>query len=326
MFRHILHSFSRRPALAPALVNNARILAQPRRFTHWQSASERLDKEGVTIPIEPSEYRQILARTKQVWPCPRALPPGWSCKWEDWAYLLTFYWLSPYYLMLPQIEMVVNIRHRIPGETRPILFSNERQAFVFTLVDSPRQFFLFDGAGSVLYRVAGISNEQALVQLMTQGDDAFQAKLQLVPPDEEGEEALMRILARDATVIPLLAEKFLDYTPVPTKQWEEGNLPVDEEFPMEEFLQDLQGLEEMEKEHKLQSTQDGFDLEGLPGEEEGRAEIPERMEEDDDDDDDDELHPIEQALDNIDNMEDVEELMKLARQEEETRKTSTRGH
>jgi hypothetical protein len=31
-------------------------------------------------------------------------------------------------------------------------------------------------------------------------------------PDEEGEECVQRILARNETVIPVLAEKFLDYT------------------------------------------------------------------------------------------------------------------
>ncbi|KAF8071907.1 hypothetical protein FPV67DRAFT_1483131 [Lyophyllum atratum] len=338
--RHILRAFSSRPQPLLRARQVSRISARPAYYAtcnplipltprvphrstrrYASAAIQRLAQEGMEIPIEPSEYRQILARAKKVWPRPPSVPDTWSCTWEEWAYLLTFYWLSPYYLMLPQIEMLVNIRHRIPGETRPILFSNERQAFVFTLVNSPKEFFLFDGGTSILYRVQGVRNEHTLVQLMDKGDEALEAKLQVVPPNEEGEDALKRILERDETVIPLLADKFLDYTPLPTTPWEEGIAPEDENFLEADFMEEIDGLYEeaqnVEKAQKLQAMEDGVD---------SRSEEIWEEEEDDDDLDPDEKHPLEEALDNIDNMEDVEELLKLAREEEEARKTTRSTH
>ncbi|KAG5643019.1 hypothetical protein DXG03_001757 [Asterophora parasitica] len=239
---------------------------------------------------EPHEYRQIIARAKKVWPCPPSVPAGWSCKWEDWKYLLTFYWLSPYYLMLPQIEMAVNIRHAIRGETRPLLFSNERQAFVFTLVDSPRKFFLFDGANGALYRFMSVGSEQALVHLMGQGDDAIQERLHLVKPSPEGEEAVQRILARDAAVIPLLTDKFLDYTPVATKPWEEGHLSEVDELPDEEEL--AAQIEKHEALVKALAAKKGVDI----SEQLLIDEYEEDEDEDDDDDDDDGIDGLEEEL------------------------------
>ncbi|GLB40397.1 hypothetical protein LshimejAT787_0802680 [Lyophyllum shimeji] len=308
----LLRNARRIPHTRPVFPATSSLVTQPRR-RYTSAAVERLQREGMQIPIQPSEYRQIIARAKKVWPRPPAVPDGWSCTWQDWAYLLTFYWLSPYYLMLPQIEMAVNIQHGIPGETRPLLFSNDRQSFVFTLVNSPKEFFLFDGAKSVLYRVQGVRNEHQLVQLMARGDEAFEATLEVVPPNEEGEDALRRILERDETVIPLLAEKFLDYTPVPTNPWEEGVVSDGDELPELDLEEELKSLYNEVKEQKERALKEGIDLEQL--------QTDAKSEEDAEDAEVDEKHPIEEALDNLDNVEDVEELIKFV-QEQKAREQS----
>jgi hypothetical protein len=205
------------------------------------TASARLNDEGLELPmVRPKfsisnydnpdlflalqaddEARAVIARAKEVWPCPPIVPAGWSCAWEHWSYLLTFYWFSPYYLMLPQIEMIVNIRYRIPGETRPILFSNEQQSFIFTLVDDGRRFFMYNIAEQALWEFMGVEDEESLVRRMDDDFGALESEMKKLVPDEEGEECVKRILARDETVIPVLAEKFLDHTPEPTHQWDE---------------------------------------------------------------------------------------------------------
>ncbi|KAH0585181.1 hypothetical protein H2248_008437 [Termitomyces sp. 'cryptogamus'] len=174
--------------------------------------------------INPDEYEKLLAHACKCWPPAPSVPPNWSCTWSEWEALLSYYWFSPYYLMLPQIELHVNIQYGIRGETRPILFSNERDAFVFTIVDSNR-YFLFDGQFSALYCIKGVSNDHQLVELMIEGDDALVARFEAIEESEEGLSAMQRILARDETVIPLLAEKFLHYTPVPTTPRMERNAP-----------------------------------------------------------------------------------------------------
>jgi hypothetical protein len=158
------------------------------------------DNPNLFLVFQPDdEARAVIARAKEVWPCPPIIPAGWSCSWEHWSYLLTFYWLSPYYLMLPQIEMIVNIRYRIPGETRPILFSNEQQSFIFTLVDDERRFFMCNIAEQALWEFMGVEDEENLVQRMDDDFGALESEMKMLVPDEEGEECVKRILARGHT-------------------------------------------------------------------------------------------------------------------------------
>ncbi|KAF8888109.1 hypothetical protein BD779DRAFT_1525629 [Infundibulicybe gibba] len=216
-----------------------------RRFNST-SAMARLEEDGLQVHITNEEMKLIIERAKEVWPGPPRIPPGWSCNWETWPYLLTLYWLSPYYLMLPQIEMIVNIRHRIPGETRPLLYSNEREAFVFTLVDDNTRFYAYMVAKQELRVFGGVKDEDALVQQLEAGLDL--RSLPIVAVDKEGEEALQRILDRDEAVIPLLAQKFLDYTPDATHPWEENPDPEEHKFSDEEEIAELERLAgDMEK-------------------------------------------------------------------------------
>lgn len=229
--------------------------------------STRLDAEGLNVEIvcdtlyltdspdthhlplkHDGQLAQIVKRAKEVWPPPsKSIPSGWSCAWESWPHLLTFYWFSPYFLMLPQIEMVVNITYKIPGETRPILFStsdHEREVFIFTLVNDPAQFFLYDCGTQELSKILGVSTEDALIEKLGEGKEGGERgmgslQLETLRPDAEGQSAIERILRRDDTVIPLLAEKFLDYTPEPTHPWDESLDAQNEDFTDEEELKQL---------------------------------------------------------------------------------------
>ncbi|KAG6909072.1 hypothetical protein DXG01_002226 [Tephrocybe rancida] len=168
--------------------------------------------------INAEEYQQLLAHANKCWPAPPSVPSGWSCNWSEWDQLITYYWFSPYYLMLPQIDMHVNIQYGVRGDTRPVLFSNEHQSFIFAI---SKKYFLFDGAQSALYRIKDVRSDHQLVDLFAEGDGVFVARLKAVGANEEGQAVLRRIIERDETVIPLLAEKYLDYTPEPTTPWME---------------------------------------------------------------------------------------------------------
>jgi hypothetical protein len=79
---------------------------------------------------------------------------------------------------------------------------------------------------------------------------ALESEMKQLVPDEEGEECLTRILARDGTVIPVLAAKFLDYTPEATHMWEENPAAYsdkeldedDETAVLDELAQDLEKI------------------------------------------------------------------------------------
>ena len=156
--------------------------------------------------------------------------------------------------MLPQIEMLVNIRYRIPGETRPILFSDEQQSFIFTLVEDERRFFMYSIAEQALWEFVNVGDEERLVQRMDADFGALASEMKKLAPDEEGEECVRRILARDETVIPVLAAKFLDHTPEVTREWEEnptvyGDRELDEDeetAALNKLAQDLEKIFEPE--------------------------------------------------------------------------------
>ena len=121
--------------------------------------------------------------------------------------------------MVPQIDMIANVLYRLPGETRPILFSNSRNQFIFTLLQDPTRFFLYDVNGQTLSKFDGVAKEEDLVEKMDEDPEVL--PLCTLIPDTEGQDAIRRILKRDETVIPLLAEQFLDYTPEITEKWQE---------------------------------------------------------------------------------------------------------
>lgn len=185
--------------------------------------------------------RHIIAHAKKVWPSPATVPTGWSCAWEEWPLMLTFYWFSPYYLMLPQIEMLVNIRYAIPGETRPLLFHAETHAFFFTLVADSTRFFFWDQPHNTLYRVQGVQSADDLAVRVEADFPTLQSSMIRLETDPAGEDAINRILARDETVIPVLTQ-FLDYTPTPTQQMEEGTARYAAGLSEEQQLELYKGL------------------------------------------------------------------------------------
>ncbi|KAJ7812180.1 hypothetical protein B0H14DRAFT_3879760 [Mycena olivaceomarginata] len=73
------------------------------------------------------------------WPAPDVLPASWSADWARWDHPLTLFAFSPYFLRLPQIEMLVSVKYGIPGEVRPIMYSNAREALLFSteVLDQP---------------------------------------------------------------------------------------------------------------------------------------------------------------------------------------------
>lgn len=187
----------------------------------------------------------MIERAKQVWPCPPIIPAGWSCAWENWPYLFTFFWFSPYFLMLPQIEMLVNIQYRIPGEARPILYSDERDSFVFVVNG---KFYFYDCRNLEMHQFEGQWTEESLVRGMCGDFDAIsKTKLE---EDPEGAKVLRRIFDRDETVTQILGDKYLDYTPDVTETWEETQSirPGQPDLTEEEAEKELDRLaDEVEK-------------------------------------------------------------------------------
>ena len=124
--------------------------------------------------------------------------------------------------------MFVNIRHAIRGSVVPLAYSNAREGFIFTTTvkrkrtELPPRFYYIDWKTQGLFRIeeGRATSEKRMVQLLRDfaasgGIDGM--NLVKMRPDPEGDRVVQRILDHDDTVIPILGEKYLEYTPAPTE-------------------------------------------------------------------------------------------------------------
>ena len=123
--------------------------------------------------------------------------------------------------------MFVNIRHAIRGSVVPLAYSNALEGFIFTTVKrtaptrqlSPR-FYYIDWKTQGLFRIeeGRATSEKRMVQLLRDSGGGIDGmNLVKMRPDPEGDRVVQRILDHDDTVIPILGEKYLEYTPAPTE-------------------------------------------------------------------------------------------------------------
>ncbi|KAF7323771.1 hypothetical protein MKEN_00598200 [Mycena kentingensis (nom. inval.)] len=224
----------------------------PRR-PYSDTTARRLEEEGLPLPKSGPTKAALVGYAEAQWMdlAPRYLPAGWSTAWKDWDYLLTLFAYSPYFLRLPQIEMLVNVQYAIAGEVKPIAYNSDKDAVIFAVYSTEDPEYQSDaeqsdseegGGGSfsveifyLNYRTFSIYSFDAehapnvpppqsieeLVDLMTGAESPESVPLYKLDPDPEGQAALDRILARDASVIPELQEKYLAYEPRPTTEAEE---------------------------------------------------------------------------------------------------------
>jgi hypothetical protein len=176
--------------------------------------------------------------------------------------------------------MLVNVKYGIPGQVRPISYSNARECVLFWTEipldpDEPP-----DGAGHVLlncctfelYTYAAVRAKHAhtpdmvqeivlLIAVAPSPSDVPMLKLEL---DPEGEVALTRILDRDASFIPLLESDFLGYAPCATEPDEEL-MSADEAAARqkEKFTQVIRNIEAYVAQTEADLAADAAELTGL---------------------------------------------------------------
>ncbi|KAJ7831575.1 hypothetical protein B0H13DRAFT_2289245 [Mycena leptocephala] len=174
----------------------------------------------------------LLAYAATNWPIPFVIPPGWSASWKHWDYLLKLFALSPYLLRLPQIEMLMNVKYAIPGQVRPIIYSDVRETL------------MSHDATRASHAHAAPDTVEEIVLLVAAAPTPEGVPMVKLEPDAEGEAALARILERDASVIPLLESDFLGYAPRATEP-DEGLMSADEAKARqkEKFMQAIRNVE-----------------------------------------------------------------------------------
>ncbi|KAK7024786.1 hypothetical protein R3P38DRAFT_2530349 [Favolaschia claudopus] len=247
-------------------------------------AQTRIEEEGIPLVNSGPTTASLLAYAEANWPSPSVIPPGWSSNWQNWDYLLTLFAFSPYFLRLPQIEMLVNVKFGIPGEVKPIMYSDARQSVLFstevpTDPEMPGSDSRADGAGYVFllncktFEIWTYDPERGenapdtieeLVLLVGAAPTPEGVPMKKLEPEPEGEAALKRILDRDPTVISLLEDEFLGYAPRATERDEElvdANKAAAKH--KEKFAEAIRDLREYVRETEVELAKDEMELREL---------------------------------------------------------------
>lgn len=141
---------------------------------------------------------------------------------------MTFFHPSPYFLMLPQVEMIMNIKYGLKGTMVPVFFSNEKNASIFRLENPPggvsteneKYFYVDIGNDKPVSKLEEVHNSVDLVRMLEAQGVTGELSRTALSPHPEGTSTLDRILERDLSVIPIASE-FLGYTPAVTEPIEE---------------------------------------------------------------------------------------------------------
>ncbi|KAJ7124617.1 hypothetical protein C8R43DRAFT_958667 [Mycena crocata] len=72
------------------------------------------------------------------------LPVGWSCNWNDWTAILSFF-VQPGWYDLSPADVLLKHRYHVPGTIQPLLFMDTPD-LTFVFFASGRYYFFDDGS------------------------------------------------------------------------------------------------------------------------------------------------------------------------------------
>ncbi|KAJ7750107.1 hypothetical protein DFH07DRAFT_941967 [Mycena maculata] len=204
--------------------------------TYSDDTEPRVVDEGLPLHNSDPTTATVLAYADAEWLPPSVVPQGWSTDWANCPNLPSLFTLGPYFLPLPEIEMLINVKYGIPGEVRPLMYSHARDSVVFQIdmsdlqdvgTEGAVQVFLLDCRTSELWMYDADHDDNTpdtideLVLLIGAAPAPEGVPMVRLETDPEGEEAVRRVHARDASVIPLLESTFLVYAPPRVMEEEE---------------------------------------------------------------------------------------------------------
>ncbi|KAJ2916706.1 hypothetical protein MD484_g3717, partial [Candolleomyces efflorescens] len=165
--------------------------------------------------------------------------------------MFTFYYPTPHcFLLIPQIDVLLNVRYGIPGEARPLVYNNELEAFFFEVTDrgvrtdisareKPRTIYFMDWKAEELYLVENAKTIKEVSEAMVTSGGLGGLKMRRLNEDPEGEKLVDRLLEEDEEVVPLLVSR-LGYMPTPSEDLVDKYLDESQELLGEELLHDVE--------------------------------------------------------------------------------------
>ncbi|KAL1742159.1 hypothetical protein HDZ31DRAFT_43824 [Schizophyllum fasciatum] len=172
-------------------------------------------------------------------------PPRIPGDWARFPYFMTYIPPSPYYLMLPQLQMVVNIKYGLRGAVVPQMYDPRQEALVFAMrrwdagdaeAAAPRYYWLHCPTGDVseflLPDMSGEADdlmarwegaEESLTELLA-AVSVQEAPQMPLEPDPKGLDILERIMNRDPSVIEVLEKDYFNFKLSPTTEEQEAQL------------------------------------------------------------------------------------------------------
>ncbi|KAG7448495.1 uncharacterized protein BT62DRAFT_918109 [Guyanagaster necrorhizus] len=154
------------------------------RYRQENAENEDVDGDENTYPlysVSDGEAHNAFERAKANWPSHPNPPDGWNTNWDEYGLLPTLFSHSPYFMMLPQIEMV-RIRQGIKGSpVEGVMFSDEDGSLVLK-VGGGEQLYSFDMGDTQMSKFDEVGGKSPL------------------PESKEGTSLFERIIERDDTV------------------------------------------------------------------------------------------------------------------------------
>lgn len=168
----------------------------PRHFSQTVSQSKALEErysqedaedEGEepedTYPlysITDAAAHKAFEHAKANWPSHPNPPEGWNTNWDEYGLLPTLFSPSPYFMMLPQIEMVC-IRAGVKGSPVEGVMFNDEDGSLVLKVGGGEQLYVFDMENTQISKFDGAEGGSPLESM-------------------EGASLFERIIERDDTV------------------------------------------------------------------------------------------------------------------------------
>ncbi|KAL1731262.1 hypothetical protein EV714DRAFT_209262 [Schizophyllum commune] len=172
-------------------------------------------------------------------------PPRIPGNWARFPYFMTYIPPSPYYLMLPQLQMVINIKYGLKGAVVPQMYDPKHEALVFAMrrwdegdveAAAPRYYWLHCPTGEasefLLPDMSGAeeslaarweSAEESLTELLS-AVSVQEAPQMPLEADPKGLAIIERIMNRDPTVIDVLEKEYFGFKISPTTEEQEAQL------------------------------------------------------------------------------------------------------
>lgn len=120
------------------------------------------------------------------------LPKGWSNNWTSWPLLFSLFGTGPFSIILQQMQALVHVKYKIPGEIRPVAYNiADPNKFIFKgLQGAKTTLYMGDCTDMTVSKFSVEGNQVNARKKLEQGEGVWEK----LTEDEEGKVLLKKIV------------------------------------------------------------------------------------------------------------------------------------